>query len=190
MDEEGPGNEVATVLIPTMNNPNQLEVVLRRLLEDQDGSYTVLVVDSSKDQRTRDLCDGLGVDHLEDRSLCRADACNNGLSRVRTEFTLFTDDDVVPPRGWVRNLIRWFDDEEVAGVGGPNFAPDDDPWLSKCTDVAFCAKVMTAGTRYGARPTGRLIRVSHNPGVNVAYRTSVLNEVGGFDGGAIGAGDG
>ena len=189
MDEEGPGNEVATVLIPTMNNPNQLEVVLRRLLEDQDGSYTVLVVDSSKDQRTRDLCDGLGVDHLEDRSLCRADACNNGLSRVRTEFTLFTDDDVVPPRGWVRNLIRWFDDEEVAGVGGPNFAPDDDPWLSKCTDVAFCAKVMTAGTRYGARPTGRLIGVRHNPGVNVAYRTSVLTEVGGFDEGAIGAED-
>ena len=41
--------EVATVLIPTMNNPEQLEVVLRRLLEDRDGSYSVLVIDSSKD---------------------------------------------------------------------------------------------------------------------------------------------
>ena len=73
--------------------------------------------------------------------------------------------------------------------GGPNFAPEDDPWLSKCTDVAFCAKVMTAGTRYGARPDGRLVKVNHNPGVNVAYRTSVLREVGGFDEGAIGAED-
>ena len=42
----------------------------------------------------------------------------------------------------------------------------------KGTDVAFCAKVMTAGTRYGARPDGRLVKVNHNPGVNVAYRTS------------------
>ena len=188
--EGGEGaEEVATVLIPTMNNPAQLEVVLRRLLEDRDGSYSVLVIDSSKDRRTLELCNELGVRHLVDRSLTRADACNNGRSNETPEFTHFTDDDVIPPHGWVGNLIRWFEDEEVAGVGGPNFAPEDDPWLSKCTDVAFCAKVMTAGTRYGARPDGRLVKVNHNPGVNVAYRTSVLREVGGFDDGAIGAED-
>ena len=106
------------MLIPTMHNPEQLEVVLRRLLEDRDGSYSVLVIDSSKDRRTLDLCNELGVKHLEDRSPSRAYACNNGISKVTTEFTLFTDDDVIPP------LAGLATDPMVRGrgsrrVGGP-----------------------------------------------------------------------
>ena len=180
---------IATILIPTVNNSTQLKVVLQRLQEDADGSYTILVIDSSKDTLTKDLCEQMGVTHLADDSRTRADACNHGIANVTTPFTLFTDDDVVPPHGWVSKLVRWFGDEKVAGVGGPNFSPEDDPWLSKCADVAFCAKVMTAGTRYGAKPSGNLVEVKHNPGVNVAYRTGILREVGGFDSGAIGAED-
>ncbi|MFL2953781.1 MAG: glycosyltransferase [Euryarchaeota archaeon TMED192] len=185
-DEGGPR---ATILIPTINNPQELRVVLEHLLEDSDGTYDILVVDSSNNSETSDLCLELGVERIADSSRTRADACNNGLSVVKTAYTLFTDDDVIPPSGWVKSLIRWFDRGYVAGVGGTNFAPEEDPWLSKCTDVAFGARLMTAGTRYGARPDAELVEVTHNPGVNVAYRTEVLREVGGFDEGAIGAED-
>ena len=183
------GGPLATVLIPTINNPHELRVVLENLLRDSDGSYGIIVIDSSNNSETSDLCVELGVDRIADSSRTRADACNIGISVVETPYTIFTDDDVIPPSGWVRSLIRWFDEEHVAGVGGTNFAPEEDPWLSKCTDVAFGARVMTAGTRYGARPDAELVEVTHNPGVNVAYRTEVLRDVGGFDEGAIGAED-
>mgnify|MGYP001159584550 FL=1 len=186
---DGEGGSLATVLIPTINNPHELRVVLEHLLRDSDGTYDIIVIDSSSNFETSDLCLELGVERIDDSSRTRADACNNGLSMVQTPYTLFTDDDVIPPSGWVKSLIRWFDREHVAGVGGTNFAPEEDPWLSKCTDVAFGARVMTAGTRYGARPDAELVEVMHNPGVNVAYRTEVLREVGGFDEGAIGAED-
>ena len=183
------GGLQATVLIPTINNPHELRVVLEHLIRDSDGTYDIIVIDSSSNSETSDLCLELGVERIADSSRTRADACNNGLSSVETPYTLFTDDDVIPPSGWVKSLIRWFDREHVAGVGGTNFSPEEDPWLSKCTDVAFGARVMTAGTRYGARPDAELVEVTHNPGVNVAYRTEVLREVGGFDQGAIGAED-
>ncbi len=189
MHHDEVGDTRATVLIPTINNPNELRVVLERLLQDSDGSYDIKVIDSSSNQETSELCSELGVQRIADSSRTRADACNNGLSEVQTPYTLFTDDDVIPPSKWVKRLTRWFDNENVAGVGGTNFAPDEDPWLSKCTDVAFGARIMTAGTRYGARPDAELVEVTHNPGVNVAYRTEVLREVGGFDEGAIGAED-
>ena len=38
---------------------------------------------------------------------------------------MFTDDDVIVPEEWVSRLSRWFEQPEVAGVGGPNFGPPD-----------------------------------------------------------------
>ena len=74
-------------------------------------------------------------------------------------------------------------------MGGPNFAPDDDPFGAKCADVAFCTKFMTAGTRYGAQPRGELVPITHNPGVNCAHRMENLRQVNFFEPGCIGAED-
>ena len=88
------------------------------------------------------------------------------------------------------NLVRWFDREEVAGVGGPNFAPVEESTLSqRVIDVAFSSTIFTAGTNYGKRGKFELEKTSQLPGVNSGYRRSILAEVGGFDEGAIGAED-
>ena len=61
--------------------------------------------------------------------------------------------------------------------------------LEQVWDVAFCTKFMTAGTRYGAQPKGKLVPITHNPGVNCAHRMANLREVGFFEDGCIGAED-
>ena len=48
---------------------------------------------------------------------------------------------------------------------------------------------MTAGTRYGAQPKGKLVPITHNPGVNCAHRMANLREVDFFEEGCIGAED-
>ena len=82
---------------------------------------------------------------------------------------LFTDDDTVSTPDWVEKLIRWFEDPEVGGVGGPNFAPDDDPFGAKLT-LQFANQIHDCRTRYGAQPKGKLVPITHNPGVNCAHR--------------------
>ena len=105
-----------------------------------------------------------GAEWIDDEgSRSRADACNIGIKKLECDILLFTDDDVIPPKDWAGKLIRWFERDEVAGVGGPNFAPDEDPFSAKAADVAFCARWVTAGTRYGKVPAGELVEIDHNP---------------------------
>ena len=48
------GDSRATVLIPTINNPQELRVVLEHLLKDSDGTYDIVVIDSSSNSETSD----------------------------------------------------------------------------------------------------------------------------------------
>ncbi|MDP6870038.1 MAG: glycosyltransferase [Candidatus Poseidoniaceae archaeon] len=188
LKEDGEPYKVA-VLIPTINNADELDIVLERLSKQTYNEFEIVISDSKSKDHTKSVCDKYGVTWIDDPSRNRADACNYALKQMDHDLVLFTDDDTVPPLDWVEKLVRWFDDPKVGAVGGPNFAPDDDPFGAKCADVAFCTKFMTAGTRYGAQPKGKLVPITHNPGVNCAHRMANLREVNFFEPGCIGAED-
>jgi len=179
-----------TVLIPTLNNPKELEIVLKSLNKQTwKGNLEIAVVGPTNDSG-KEITLSNSAKWIDDKgSRNRADACNVGIKEINCDILLFTDDDVIPGEDWVEKLVRWFQRDEVAGVGGQNWAPDSDPLLAKVADVAFGAKYVTAGTRYGKVSKGELIEIEHNPGCNSAYRKEVLDEVKGFEPGCIGAED-
>ena len=177
------------VLIPTINNADELDIVLERLSKQTYSDFEIIIADSKSKDHTKQVCEKYGATWIEDPSRNRADACNYALRQMDHELVLFTDDDTIPPLDWVEKLVRWFKDDNVGAVGGPNFAPDEDPFGAKCADVAFCTRFMTAGTRYGAQPKGELVPITHNPGVNCAHRMTNLREVDFFEPGCIGAED-
>ena len=178
------------VIIPTVDNSTELAVVLDGLSNQTFREIDVAVVGPDGDQG-RKVTEDRGFRYIDDKgSRNRADACNVAIEETESELVFFTDDDVIVPRDWVEKLERWFKRPEVSGVGGPNFAPVDESNIwQKSIDVAFCNKFLTAGTNYGRRSEGTLEEVEQLPGVNSAYRREVLEEVGGFDLGAIGAED-
>ncbi len=188
LKEDGTPFKVA-ILIPTINNADELAIVLDRLTRQTYPDLEIVISDSKSRDHTKDVCDEYGATWIEDPSTNRADACNYALKQMDHDLVLFTDDDTIPPLDWAEKLIRWFKDPEVGAVGGPNFAPDEDPFGAKCADVAFCTKFMTAGTRYGAQPRGELVPITHNPGVNCAHRMKNLRQVNFFEPGCIGAED-
>jgi glycosyltransferase involved in cell wall biosynthesis len=188
LKEDGEAFKIA-VLIPSINNADELGIVLGRLSNQTYPHFEVIISDSKSKDHTKEVCEKYGATWIEDPSRNRADACNYALRQMDHELVLFTDDDTIPPLDWVEKLVRWFKDPEVGAVGGPNFAPDEDPFGAKCADVAFCTKFMTAGTRYGAQPKGDLVPITHNPGVNCAHRMANLREVDFFEPGCIGAED-
>ena len=179
------------VLIPSVGNANELKVVLEGLKQqDYSGPIEVVVVGPGNDSG-RDVAEQNGARFIDDGGVrTRADACNVGIKNTESEFVFFTDDDVIVPSNWISSLIRWFNRTEVAGVGGPNFAPpQESTFWQRVIDVTFCSRWVTAGTNYGNRAKGDLEEVEQLPGVNAAYRRTVLEEVGGFDQGAIGCED-
>ncbi len=179
------------VLIPSVGNADELRIVLEGLKQqDHQGPVEVVVVGPGNDPG-REVAEQNGARFIDDGGVrTRADACNIGIKQTESEFVFFTDDDVIVPSDWISSLIRWFDRSEVAGVGGPNFAPlKESTFWQQVIDVTFCSRWVTAGTNYGNQAKGDLEEVEQLPGVNAAYRRSVLEEVGGFDEGAIGCED-
>ena len=188
LKEDGEAFKIA-VLIPSINNADELDIVLARLGKQTYPHFEIVISDSKSKDHTKDVTLKHGATWIDDPSRNRADACNFALRQMDHDLVLFTDDDTIPPLDWVEKLVRWFKDPEVGAVGGPNFAPDEDPWGAKCADVAFCTRFMTAGTRYGAKPKGELVPITHNPGVNCAHRMANLRQVDFFEPGCIGAED-
>jgi GT2 family glycosyltransferase len=180
------------VIIPTLRNAEELEIALTGLSNQSwDGPLEIFIVGPTGDPG-EEIANAKGASWIDDEgSRTRADACNVALKTIDCDLVLFTDDDVWVPENWVENLVRWFDRDDVAGVGGPNFAPPDErsTFWQKVIDVTFCSKWVTAGTNYGNRGSEQLTTAAQLPGVNAAYRKSVLDEVGGFDDGAIGCED-
>ena len=180
------------VIIPTLRNPEELGIALEGLCNQTwKGPLEIAIVGPTGDPG-QSIANEKGVTWVDDQgSRTRADACNVALQAIDCELVLFTDDDVWVPEDWVEKLVRWFEQEDVAGVGGPNFAPPDSrsTFWQRVIDVTFCSRWVTAGTNYGNRGAEALTRANQLPGVNAAYRKTVLDEVQGFDVGAIGCED-
>lgn len=179
------------VIIPSVGNADELGIVLDGL-ESQDyfGPLEIVVVGPTNDPG-RQQAESRGIRFIDDQGCrTRADACNIALASTDSEVVMFTDDDVIVPEEWVSRLSRWFERPEVAGVGGPNFGPPEhSTLLQQVIDVSFCSRIFTTGTNYGKIGESELEEVEQLPGVNSAYRRSVLKEVGSFSEGSIGAED-
>tara|TARA_B100001750_G_scaffold217377_1_gene202680 strand:- start:3870 stop:4997 length:1128 start_codon:yes stop_codon:yes gene_type:complete len=179
------------VIIPSVRNSEELAITLDGLASQTYTGPLEIVVVGPRNDPAKLVAEEKEVRFVDDSgSRTRADACNVAIAATSSDLVFFTDDDVIVPEDWVAKLVRWFAKEDVAGVGGPNFAPVEESTLwQRVIDVAFCSTIFTTGTNYGNVGDSELTEVAQLPGVNSAYRRSVLQEVGGFDEGAIGAED-
>ncbi|HEX3212332.1 MAG TPA: glycosyltransferase, partial [Actinomycetota bacterium] len=152
------------VVVPTVGRDS-----LRPLLEalaaaDGPAPGRVLVVDDRRD-RSR----GLGVSGVEvvaGRGAGPAAARNLGWRRATAEWVAFLDDDVVPGPSWLADLAR-----DLEGLGA---------------EVAASQGRVRVPMPAGRRPTDwernvRGLETARWATADMAYRRSVLQEVGGFD---------
>lgn len=102
------------------------------------------------------------------------------LSHCTGEIVAFIDDDTVPRWDWLRNAVRWFEDERIGAVGGPAPTPATDS-LRRAASGAVYSSWLVAGTQsYRYFPAvGRW--VDDYPSCNLFIRKEVLTQVGGFD---------
>ncbi len=166
MASEGVSTRVC-VIIPSLRNHVELGIALDGLANQswpsETGDHLEVVVVGPSGDSGQAVAEAKGARFIDDEgSRTRADACNVALNQVNCDFVLFTDDDVWVPEDWVARLVRWFERPEVAGVGGPNFAPPDkSTFWQRVIDVTFCSKWVTAGTNYGKRGTAELELAEH-----------------------------
>ena len=174
-------NNNVSIVIPTKNNGDIIEKCLKSIqnLDYPKGNLEVLIVDGLSTDNTVEIAEKYGCNVMYEDVGTRGGACNVGVRSANGEFVVFTDADCVVPKDWLKNLIKHFNSEEIACVGGPNVTPEDDTDFAKCVGVvlSFLSK---PGSRYGLN-VERVVETFHNSGCNVAYRKEAIEEAGWFN---------
>lgn len=163
-----------SVVVAAYNAGATLAECLDALLLLNHPDYEVIVVDDGSIDDTPRIT----VKYPTVRTLRLK--TNEGLSRARNlgiraatgEIIAFTDADCRPDPDWLRFLVAGLLDSPIAGIGGPNFLPPDDPPLAAVVMAAPGGPVQVLlDDRFA----------EHIPGCNMAFWKWALEAVGGFD---------
>jgi len=163
-----------SVVIPVLNGERTLRDCLVSLMrmDYPPERREILVVDNGSTDRTAEIIKSFPVQYLrEERQGCSA-ARNRGIQASRGEIVVSTDADCVASRGWLRELVKAFDEEGVGAVAGEVFA-----YPPKTPAERYAARVRhLSPQKYLSRP---LLPFAAFP--NLAFRRDVFDRIGLLD---------
>jgi glycosyltransferase involved in cell wall biosynthesis len=183
-DDEQTGAQPVSVVVCTRNRPESLAECLTALALQRHPDYEVIVVDNgSSDGRTREVAERFGARYVLESRPGLDWARNRGLDEVDTALVAYTDDDARPDPEWLGALCAGFVAQEVGGATG----------LVAPAELGTRAQALFEDT-YGGMGKGLEPRIFsrrgqtrvfqphfYGAGCNMAFRTEVLRELGGFD---------
>lgn len=147
-----------------------------------DTDWEAVVVDNASHdntaQQVRDWATrtDAAIVVLEEPQPGKAFALNRGVSEASGELLLFTDDDALIDRAWLRSTLRAFAESGAECVGGrvlPYWLGSRPRWLTD--DYLNVLAMLDLGPEPRELATGMLY------GVNYAFRRDVLARLGNFD---------
>ncbi|MEG8280057.1 glycosyltransferase [Streptomyces sp. AHA2] len=183
---------VTSVVVATRERAGQLARALDSLLAQDHPRFEIVVVDNAPvTDETRELVERRYAERV--RYVCEpvpglAAAHNAGLDAVTGEVVAFTDDDVVADPRWLTELTTPFTADARLGCTTGLILPArlTTPAQVLLESHGGFAKGFTPRTYDPARPPGDeplfpFTAGRFGSGANMAFRTRVLREVGGFD---------
>lgn len=175
-----------SVVIATYNRQTLLVQCLDALFNQtfSQNQYEVIVVDDGSRDDTieylKSLSPPVSFKFLQQKHRGPAAARNLGIKHAQGKIIAMTDDDCVPPREWLEKLADGFKRyPKVTGVSGYQEAPQG---ILKTNLIAQYESYQSREL-YGQKEKEVAGGLETPGGVtnNVAFRKSVLDEIGGFD---------
>ncbi|PYC84042.1 glycosyl transferase family 2 [Streptomyces tateyamensis] len=180
-----------SVVVATRDRPGQLRGCLDSLLRSDYPHFEVIVVDNApSSEATRRLITARypgRVRYLREPAAGLARAHNAALPAVRGELCAFTDDDTLADRRWLAALAEAFgQDPRVGCVTGLILAAElQTPSQLQLERLSGFAKgfapLRWSLERPGPDPLFPFTAGKFGSGANMAFRTSTLRRLGGFD---------
>jgi GT2 family glycosyltransferase len=179
----------ASVAVVTYERPTYVERCLRQLLAQTCPPEEIIVVDSSTGRDTERLVreEFPSVSY----AICPAGRGATGTARnisyrlATGEVLAFVDDDAFAEPDWLATLLPLFDDPSVGAVGGRQIRQQPGE-LAQGVDAIGQLRPDGTLTGHFAADPGRVVEVDHLLGANMAFRHSVLDQLGGIHDGYAG----
>jgi O-antigen biosynthesis protein len=161
-----------SVVVCSCNGASTLGDCLDGLLRLDYPDYEVIVVNDGSTDATAKIAADFPFRLINTGNCGLSCARNTGLRAATGEIVAYIDDDARPDPDWLKYLASTLSEDHWAAVGGPNLTPPDDSAVADCVGNA-------PGGPMHVLQSDR--EAEHIPGCNMAFRRSVLRELGGFD---------
>lgn len=185
-----PASPRLSVVIPTLGRPILLQTLDSLLRTQGAADLDIVVAGAIPDANVRDGVRERAERHPQIRHLSisfpvgdSSEKKNAGWRVARADIVAFLDDDVVVAPDWPARMLGPFADEATAMVSGPSLVPPDVGLFARLAGLALSSPAAGyVAWRYRAdRADAVAIKWSKIIGCNMAYRRTVLEDVGGFD---------
>lgn len=173
---------LVSVIIVTRNRATCLKECLELLKQLDYPNFETIVVDSSTNEKTRQLLKVyprvkyFRYDNGKNMAISR----NIGIVQASGEIVVFIDDDSFVEKEWLTEIVNGFSDETIGGVGGRviqeniSLQTDDSSQVGRITSEGLFLGFFDYA---GDKP----FRVDYLVGCNMAFRREILEKLGGFD---------
>lgn len=172
---------LVSVIIPVLNEEENLKRSLKSItkLDYPRKKIEIIVVDGGSKDNSKQVAKTFKAKVIDNFLELRGAGCQKGLEIAKGSIIAFTDADCKVPPNWLKGLIKYMDNTDIASVGGPNVTPPNDSLFARVAgDTMMFLTGM--GSRYGYKGQ-KVIEIFHNPGCNVIYRKSAIVKAGGFN---------
>lgn len=189
-----------SIVVATHDRPNSLVKCVESLLSMKYPNYEIIIVDNAPSSNaTADLVRHRygGVKQVRlvsENTPGLANAHNRGLMEVEAPIVAFTDDDVVVDTLWLAQLVKGFDVARKVGCVTGMILPSElqtpaQIWIEHNSNFnkGFTQRIFDMEENRPNSPLYPYAAGMFGSGANMAFRTSVLHDMGGFDG-VLGAG--
>jgi GT2 family glycosyltransferase len=183
-----------SIVVATRDRSASLSACLDSLLSQDYPNYEIIIVDNVPNTNaTFDLIkkkySGLAnVHYLRENIAGLSSAHNRGLMKVDGSIVAFTDDDVVVDEYWLTEIVRGFKVvDNVACVTGMIFPAElETPaqvWIEQFGGFSkgYKRRIFDLSNNRPESPLYPYNAGVFGSGANMAFKTSVLREIGGFD---------
>lgn len=176
-------NKRISVIIPTLNAGQEIEHLLQALLKQNKKANEIIVIDSSSDDNTCDICkkyNEVKLIMVERKNFDHGETRAYAFNQAIGDFVLFITQDAVPSDDrYISNLLLPFQDEKVAMVSGRQCANKDANEIEKLTRTFNYPRISNVRTEADVPRLG--IKTFFASDVCSAYRRSAYEDIGGFD---------
>ena len=175
-----------SVIALTRDRPSEFLSLLQALQQQRMRDFEVIVVGAENDIRrhgaTDEFVDRVVYVQCAEQNISKSR--NIGIGRARGDILAFIDDDAAPEPDWLSELIKPFEQDSIAAVGGFVRGRNgvDFQWRGALIDRHGDHASLTLDDMKDAGfndPKGELFLST--VGVNSAFRAAALRRIGGFD---------
>ncbi len=163
-----------SIIIPVKKKNRNLEECIEYCLKLDYPDYEIIVLPDKMERLSYSQ-----VKIISTGTIGPSEKRDIGIKYARGEILAFLDDDTFPTEDWLKNAIPYFEDENIAAIGGAGITPPNDGLREQASGLVYSSLLVTGGVNYRYIPK-REREVDDFPTCNFLVRKSIMDSLGGF----------